>query len=185
MTRAIVLMSVLALSGCTRNAILELELELPEQPAGAPLFAVVSARTDVDFDGPWDGTSSVPVALPASCTRADELACGDRTIDPACRAVVSLVGDGADTGPLYVRVRFCVDPACAADEDASAAEHRVELERAFYVGRYTQARVCFESVPTTSNPPPELVGRCEVRCREGSGTYQCRADGSHFCESPP
>jgi hypothetical protein len=186
MTRALVVFvlasSWLALSGCTRNAILELELELPEQPGGPPLFAVVSARSDVGFDEAWEGTPVASVPLPVSCMRASELSCGDRVPDPACAAVFSLVGDGSDLGPLHVRVRFCVDPACAAAEDASATEHRVELERAFYIGRYTQARVCLEAVPSTSNPPPELIERCAVRCREGSGAYQCRSDDTHFCE---
>ena len=174
--------SLLGLGGCTRNAILELELELPAQPGGPPLFAVVSARSDVGFDQAWGDTPVASVPLPTSCVRASELSCGDRVPDPACSAVFSLVGDGSDLGPLYVRVRFCVDPACAADEDASATEHRVEVERAFYIGRYTQTRVCLEAIPSTSNPAPQIIERCAVRCREGSGAYQCRTDGTHFCE---
>lgn len=171
---------VLLLSGCTRNAIFELELELPEQPAGASLFAVVSARAGAGFDQSWDDVPSVAVALPESCVRAEELSCSDRVIDPACRAVVSVVGDGSDTDELFVRVRFCADPDCVAGE--SAPEHRLLIDRAFYLGRYTQVRTCIESLPESSDPLPEVIERCAVRCREGSGTHHCREDGSHFCE---
>ena len=154
---------VLLLSGCTRNAIFELELELPEQPPGAPLYAVISARTDLGFDHHWDGVASVAVQLPEECMRAPQLACEDRMIDPECRAVISVVGDGEESGELLVRVRFCADPSCAASGDVSAPEHRVRVERAFYLGRYTQARSCIEKLPTTSNPAPHEIERCEVR----------------------
>ena len=181
MTRSVlVLASLLALvtSGCTRNAIFELELELPPQPPGTALFAVIDASRDG-----FGFTDAEPLAIPlaAACLRPDPApACDDRTLDLGCSAVVSVVAGGALTAPLAIRVRFCEDPACAAPADASAPVHRVDVERAFYEARYTQARVCIDAVPT--DPVTETVDRCEVRCREGSATMQCRLDGTHFCE---
>lgn len=176
---------VLVSSGCTRNAIFELELVLPAQPAsGPPLFAVVSARTDVGFDQNWGEEPLEGIRLPTSCPPIEELGCDDRALDPTCSAVVSVVGDGEDVGELRLRVRFCIDSTCSAPEDANAPEHRVAVERAFYVGRYTQARVCIDDVPTTSNPPAEPIDRCEVRCRDGAAAQHCRLDGTHFCEPP-
>jgi hypothetical protein len=176
--RATLLALCLVGSGCARNAIFELELELPAQPAGPALFAVVEASRE--------GSGAIatdPVAIPlaTACARSDPApACDDRVLDPSCSAVVSVVATGGLTRPVSVRVRFCEDPTCAAPADASAATHRVEVERAFYEGHYTQARVCIDTVPVAD--VTETVPRCDVRCREGSATMQCRLDGTHFCE---
>ena len=179
--RRCVLCIVLLVSGCARNAIFELELSLPAQPAGAPLYAVVQARVDGGFEASWDDIATSP-GLPL-CPRPSEGTCEDRVLDPACASIVSIVADESELErPLYVRVRFCEDPACAASSDASAPEHRVEVERAFYRGRYTQARVCLDEVPP--EPALDLIERCDVRCREGSATSHCRLDGTHFCEPP-
>lgn len=180
--RTLLALAALAASSCARNAILELELELPASPE--PLYVVVDARSDRDFDAPWGDAALEAIPLPASCARAEPPpACGERTLDPTCSLVVSIVGGGADEArPLRVRVRFCTDPACALDPQPP--EHRVELERAFYLGRYTQARVCIDAVPTSSAPETERIERCEVRCRDGSAAQHCRLDGTHFCEAP-
>ncbi len=172
-------------SGCARNAIFELEVELPPQPAGAPpIFAVLQVRDDAGFDADW---ASVPrldgIPLNPICSRpAAPVACDQRELTPDCSAVVSVVGDGDFTRRLRVRVRFCEDPACASAGDVVAPETRVEIERAFYQGRYTQGRVCVDAVPTASSPEPLVIERCDVRCRDGEAASQCRADGSHFCE---
>lgn len=176
---------VLVSNGCTRNAIFELELTLPVQPGDSPpLFAVVSARTDVGFDQRWGEEPLEGIPLPQSCPAVEALECGDRPLDSACSETISVVGDGEDLGELRMRVRFCIDPTCSAPEDANAPEHRVAVERAFYVGRYTQARVCIDDVPATSDPPAEQIERCEVRCRDGAAAEHCRLDGTHFCEPP-
>lgn len=178
MTRRLALLLALVASGCARNAIFELELELPAQPSGPALFAVVEASRDG-----FGTTEPDPIAIPlaAACARPDPApACEDRTLDPSCSAVVSVVAGGAFTDPLAIRVRFCEDPGCAASADASAPTHLVEVERAFYEGHHTQARVCIDTVP--SAPVTETVARCDVRCRDGSATMQCRLDGTHFCE---
>lgn len=179
--RVICAIALALVSGCTRNAILELELELPASPAGARLFAVVDARSDLGFDEPWPSGALAGAPLGVACTRADPAPpCDDRVLDPACSMVVSIVGDAGDVPrPLRVRVRFCEDEGCEADADPP--EHRVEIERAFYLGRYTQARVCIDEVPAATSAP-ELIERCDVRCRDGSASMHCRLDGTHFCE---
>ncbi len=185
MTRRLALLALIALApGCTRNAILELELDLPPQPSGSALYAVVQVRSQGSFDEPWDDVPLEGLPLGTSCTRPDPpIPCHDRMLDPACSEVISIVaGEDAITEPLSVRVRFCSDPTCSAPEDAGAAEQRVEIERAFYVGHYTQARVCIDEVPAVTDPEPEVIDRCDVRCREGTSMLQCRLDGTHFCE---
>jgi hypothetical protein len=178
---ALVLALALA-TGCARNAILELELELPPAPAGQVVFAVVEARTDASFDAPFTGEPLDGFPLAPSCTRGDTPPpCGDRMLDPSCSAVVSVIGDGDDGArPLHVRVRFCQDPSCAAPADGSAPEHRASIERAFYTGRYTQARTCIDALPV--EPSLDTIERCEVRCRDGNAARHCRLDGTHFCE---
>ena len=177
MTRWVPLLA-LALLGCGRNAIFELELELPEAPAGAPLYAVVVAGLEGDEPGPaLDG-----IPLQPGCGRAEPPPpCALRTLDPACSEVVSVVSDTAPVDrPLAIRIRFCDDPGCV--DDAAPPEHRVRVERAFYEGRYTQGRVCVDAVPAEAAPEPERIERCEVRCREGTAAMSCRLDGTHFCE---
>ncbi|MEC7523531.1 MAG: hypothetical protein VYE22_26860 [Myxococcota bacterium] len=169
------LLAALALSGCARNAIFELELDLPAQPAGPALYAVVQARPVGGAD--WDTLDALP-GVPL-CARASEGPCDDRVLDPACAAVLSVVADESELDvPLEVRVRYCEDPSCATDP--AAPEHLIDVERPFYRGRYTQARVCLDDVA----PGRETLERCEVRCREGTVSSYCRLDGTHFCEPP-
>lgn len=176
------------LAGCSGNAIFELELDLPPQPAGvAPLYAVVQVRNDAAFDADWAPVERLDgIPLAPTCDRpADPPPCGERPLTLDCSAVVSVVGDSNDlTRPLNVRVRYCEDPACTAATDATAPETRVVVERALYEGRYTQGRVCVDEVPVTPAPEPIAIARCDVRCREGDAVMHCRADGTHFCEDP-
>ena len=58
--RRCVLCIALLVSGCARNAIFELELSLPAQPAGAPIYAVVQARVDGGFEASWDDVATSP-----------------------------------------------------------------------------------------------------------------------------
>lgn len=177
-----VLLSLLAL-GCARNAIFELEVELPAQPPGAPLFAFAQASEELDFGGDWSELEGAPLGpLAASCMRpATAAPCEERlALDPACSEVLSVVAGGGRTGPLRVRVRFCESARCDSAADASAPEARVTVERAFYEAAYTQGRACIDEVPAA----PQAIGiaRCDVRCREGTAVQHCRADGTHFCE---
>lgn len=188
MTRAMLLVGALLAGGCARNAIFELEVDLPPQPISvAPLFAVVQVASDRAFEADWSELERLEgIALTPTCARPlDPPPCEVRELAPDCSAVVSVVGDGDDAPrPLRVRVRFCEDASCTAARDATAPETRVEFERALYEGRYTQGRVCVDRVPSTPAPTPTVVDRCAVRCREGDAAMHCRADGTHFCEDP-
>jgi len=185
--RGVAFAALLLLGGCARNAVFELELELPARPAGGPGFAFVQIRDDAGFDADWSAIGGPPaIPLADLCGRPTPApACQDRALDPSCSAVVSVVGGDSDLArPLRIRIRFCGDPACAAPADAAAPEVDVEVERAFYTGAYTQGRVCVDELPTGPPGPPERIERCDVRCRQGDAVSQCRADGTHFCEDP-
>ncbi|MCB9596570.1 MAG: hypothetical protein H6719_27850 [Sandaracinaceae bacterium] len=186
MTR--LLLAMLLLSGCARNGIFELEVDLPPQPPTvAPLFAVVQVSNSLAFDADWTSLERIDgLALRPTCARPlVPPACDVRSLAPDCSEVVSVVGEGDDLArPLRVRVRFCEDAGCTAARDVTAPEARVEFERALYAGHYTQGRVCVDAVPTTPTPTPTIVDRCEVRCRDGEAAMHCRADGTHFCEDP-
>lgn len=185
MRPAIAILLALLAAGCARNAIFELELELPAAPPGEDLFVLAQASDVLAFDDDWSGVEGVQLGpLAASCTRADPPpVCEDRQVlDPECSATVSVVSGGDAAEPLRLRVRFCRSSGCELPEDAAAPEARVTVERAFYQGRYTQARLCLDEVPP--GPLDVDVARCDVRCREGTAAMQCRADGTHFCEDP-
>lgn len=165
----------IALLGCARNGVLELELELPP----GDLVAVVQARSGEGFAEPWPSEPAPSFALASSCSRpAEPPRCDERVLDPSCSTIVSIVGDDDEIeAPLAVRIRFCTDETCS---DPDPVEHRVEIERAFYVGRYTQARVCVDEIPSATTT--ESIERCAVRCRDGLTSMHCRLDGTHFCE---
>ena len=156
--------------GCAPSAIFELELELPAAAPGAR-YVVVSATAE--------GQSvalSPALELASGCGRPNPApACDDRTLDPVCSVVVSVVSDEAPS-ELEVEVMFCETPDCAG----GGVSHRVEVERPFYPGRYTQGRVCVDQAPRL--PTSETLARCDVRCREGTARESCRLDGTHFCE---
>ncbi|MBX3269732.1 MAG: hypothetical protein KF729_05705 [Sandaracinaceae bacterium] len=186
--RRLALALALATCGCARNAVFELELDLPPQPVSVvPLFVVIQVANDRGFDEDWAPLERLDgVALRATCARPlRPPACEVRELAPDCSMVVSVLGDEDDFArPLRVRARFCEDDACTSARDALAPEARVELERVFYRGRYTQARVCVDTVPISPAPEPTRIERCDVRCRDGDAVMHCRADGTHFCEAP-
>ncbi|MGE0784142.1 MAG: hypothetical protein AB7S26_00540 [Sandaracinaceae bacterium] len=187
MTRSRLLLAVLAsvlAMGCARNAIFELELDLP--PGGAARFVRVTASESLSFSDDW---SDVPELvelgpLPPSCARPDPSpVCEERAeIDADCGAIISVVSGSSSQGILRLRARFCASQGCTSPADASAPEARITVERAFYQGRYTDARVCFDETPAAD--VDVTIARCDVRCREGTAAMWCRADGTHFCEDP-
>ena len=185
--RACWLTLLLLVSGCARNAVFELELDLPPEPASAgPLFAVLQVRTDADFGADWTAVPQLEgIPLRPTCARpVVPPPCDSRELAADCSTVVSIVGEGDDLErPLFARVRFCGDPSCSA-EGEGAAQTRIEVERALYRGRFTQGRVCIDELPTSPSPEPVRIERCDVRCRDGEAISHCRADGTHFCDSP-
>ncbi|MFK7985575.1 MAG: hypothetical protein AB8I08_06050 [Sandaracinaceae bacterium] len=163
-------LAVAALQACAPSAIFELELDLPPAAPGAR-YVVVTAISD------GQAFALAPaVELAPRCGRPDPApVCALRTLDPDCSAVVSVVSDEAPAA-LTVELVFCDAPDCAV----AGVTHRVEVERPFYPGRYTQGRVCVDRAPETETA--QRIERCEVRCREGTSRESCRLDGTHFCE---
>ncbi len=155
--------------GCAQNAILELTLDLPAQPTGAPLLVQVQARTAerVDFDESWAGTEPV-----------SGLALAD---DPSTRTV-SIVGGEDLTRELGIRIRFCREAECTGLGDDRAPEARFLVERAFYLGHRTRLRLEIPEVPSAP-PSPTTIARCRVEgCLAGTTSTYCSLDGRHFCD---
>ncbi len=180
----VALLAAPALGGCARNAVLELELDLPRNfgpdvPGRYAVVRVVSGA--VPFDQDWQGDDALP-AFPLS------------TIQGSVQHV-SLDGSSEVEGaPVRVKVRFCADPGCAALGDDAAPEVRLQIDRAFYAGKrtsYTWSIACIPNVAGQTDTPacatPQRaetdVTKCEVAgCRTGVTRSYCVGD-QHFCES--
>lgn len=161
--RAVPSLALLALvAGCTRNARLELAVELPasERLAAAELLVLSDPP---DFEGAaWATARREPL---------DEV--GDT-------ALVHILAEGdAIERPLGLRVRLCPTDACAGD----SPEVAVRVERAFYRGALTWLTVAIAEVPDGRAAPLD-VERCAVGgCLHGDEVEDfCRLDGTHYCE---
>ena len=160
---SIAALAALTLLGCaTRNARLDLAIELPTSSEFE--YVELVARADpTSFDEPaWDG---------APAERLTEL--GDT-------ARVQILAEQAIEAPLGLRLRFCRAEPCAI----VSPELRVRFERAFYVAEVTSYTLEVSEVPTgVTGPLP--VGACAVAgCLEEGDADYCRLDGSHYCEAP-
>ncbi len=165
----------LVLTGCAENAVLEVELTLPAQPAtGAPLFAYVQARSAdvVSFDEAWAGTDAID----------------GRALETAVSMLpFSVVAGGASfTRQLGVRIRFCASRDCTGLGDDRAPEVRYRIQRAFYQGHRTRVALVIDAVPA---PPPPIgapitdIDKCDVEgCTTGTTSTYCFMNGHHFCE---
>ena len=172
-TSAWCLMGVaLAASGCAQNAVLEVELSMPANPAGEPpRFAYVQAQSSdtVSFDETWAGRDLLGVPLGS---------------EPTTDAI-SLVTDDAAVMPraIGLRVRFCVTEDCTGLGDDRAPEARFRIERGFYQGRFTRLELVIDALPVPGTPTRRDLGRCEVEgCTVGSTSDFCTTSGAHFCE---
>jgi hypothetical protein len=172
-TRFLAVALVVLLSACAENAVLEVELTLPAQPTGAPLFAYVQVRSAdvVSFDEAWAGTDAVE---------------GRALEDMESVLPFSVVAGGASfTRQLGVRVRFCVSRDCTGLGDDRAPEVRYRLERAFYQGQRTRIALMIDTLPPPTPPAPAImeIDKCSVEgCAMGSTTTYCFLNGHHFCE---
>ncbi len=158
-------------SGCTDNAVLELEVDLPANTTGTDLYAFIQVRTDeLGFDVPWSGADPVDGFL---------LSPTERSTQP-----ISIVADAADfERDVRVRATFCSAPRCDGFGDDRAAESRLEIEHPFYSLSRTNVMWRIETVPAMTDPAPVFVERCSVAgCRDGTTSDHCRMDGTHFCE---
>jgi hypothetical protein len=165
-------MAVVVLGGCAKNAILELELQLPAEPetSDGELFALTQVRRadEFPFAAEWradQDPAGVPLG-PEPVTDQLSVETEDETVD------------------LHVRIRFCGDPRCTSLDDALAPELWLRIEQPFYIGQRTFWEFDVPAVPEGQPAEPVEVDKCEIRgCVEGdtSSSY-CRLDGTHVCE---
>lgn len=173
------LLALLALTGCARNAFLELEIALPENRWADERYAVVQVVAgEVPFEQEWAGGDPIPAVKLATTQTSTH---------------VSIEGtEDTETKPIRVKVKFCKSPQCSALNDDNAPQVRLQLDRAFYVGQrtsYTWKVACLPNVVGQTDPPPvcdapqtTTVPKCKVAgCRSGVTTEYC-AGGKHFCE---
>lgn len=198
-------------AGCTENAILEVEMDLPYDGAQERRFAVVQAvdgERFPSFDEPWFAqTESFDLADREACAR-------EPSTTPSCNVRFHVATDRAPLRALHVRIRFCESPACATDEPDLVPELRYHIERPLHRGQVTRwtpsagpfvaprdvARVPARQ-PVARAPVELVVCACEIAgCWEGEAPPDeygyCRApeDGRapclpeaplrHACEAP-
>lgn len=192
---ALVCCVALSVSGCVQNAVLEIEVELPERPVGEGAACVLPADCDVAAGLACVEGSCAPRAFVQIQPRdaADnpfeddwvggdletvELLAGERIID-----MVSVVTTNVDAD-VNVKVRFCTTRTCSALEDAMAPERRFQLQHPFYVGERTLWVADIPDVPASFDSVPTVIDRCDIRGCVGGGdlTDYCRLDGRHVCE---
>ena len=158
--------------GCARNAVLEIDFDLPPAPVGR--YAVVQFENqDAEFTAAWLRTGAYP-GTPLGAERQS--------------VTYSVISETMDAR-VRVKVNFCTTPDCTAIDDAPDRVPAVwfEIERAFYVGRHTRWHVTIPTAPI--DPPDEAIEieRCTiagcVQAPESTESY-CRFDGTHFCEPP-
>lgn len=166
MKRSVIALA-LVVGGCADNAILELELTLPSVTVACGA-----------------GSAAVEARIPreGGCFFDQEWLDGDRAVLPIDTSEstheISVVATGEDvTRTLCVRVRGCRADECPPPEITVGARADIEIERAFYLGRYTELALgpidlCASS--TTIVPP------CEVRCEAPAPS--CDPSAPHPCE---
>ena len=167
------------LSGCAENAILELTLELP------PAADVGRAdATHVVVDVATDGSEEVPPDSAFPLSGAFRAAAADAPN----RVPVSLVAGGERLeAPLWVRVRYCGAPDCAAIGDDAPPTAYVRIDRPFWLGQVSEATAALPG--PWDDPEVARLAKCDVRAcadpRFTSGEPTCTGDGRHWCEGIP
>lgn len=156
--------------GCARNAVLEVDLDLPPGPTNR--YAVVQFESqDAEFTSSWGRTDSWP---------------GEQLTTERQSVVYSVMTESIDS-EVRIKVNFCTSPDCSALDDAPDRVPAVwyELEHPFYLGQHTRWHVTIDAPPI--DPPDEatMIDRCEISgcisAPDSTESY-CRLDGTHFCE---
>jgi len=160
---------VVVLGGCVeRVAVLEIDLDLPEAPAGETYYALPQARAD-SFE--WNELWAPPDLLPVP------LVAGVRTTDR-----FSIVSSETDVD-LLLKIRFCPTEACAGD--GLAPERWFRLEHPFYPRVTTSWSGRIDAIPTASDTEATLIDRCAIAgCLRGETSNYCRG-GVHACQPAP
>jgi len=155
--------------GCTRDGILEVEVELPAGPTDR--YAVVQFETgEVPFDAVW--------------ARADEYP-GTQLGAPQTVAY-SVIGE-SDSTVIRMKVSFCTTPDCSGLDDAPDRVPALwyEFPRALYIGERTRWTALIDTLPADPPDAPTEIDRCEIEgCIDApdSTTTFCRLSGEHYCE---
>jgi hypothetical protein len=168
--------SLVPLAGCTLNAVLEIELLVPEAnaltvspaPAGESLYLVAQVRdssfafTSTRPDGSetattWDQTNVDPPG-----TRIP--------LDEPLTERISVVSTDEDTD-LHLRVRICGDAVCPNEV---GAELWFALDHPFYVGERTR---WFTSIP-------ELIDRIPSTAADVEEVWKCAIEGCYGMAYP-
>ncbi len=187
MTARALVLAALALGGCARNAVLELELELP-RAEGEVAYALVELSPD--------DLGADPFAVQWATEPLDAIPLG---AVPATADASIVAGDYR--GDALARIRFCRSADCldlAAPRDPQA-EVRYRIERPLYTGARTTVALRVLGIPAAGATPPAgcatepagqptwscTVERCAVAgCIFGDpvADYCDGDDGPHFCE---
>lgn len=181
----LVMTGALLLAGCGQNAFLELEIDLPPNAFAMKGDRYANVRIvsgQVPFDQDWQ----IDTPLPAP------------KLDPSAPTKLPISVEGSsssETVPVRVKVRFCKSADCTMIGDDQAPEVRLEIERAFYLGKrtsYTWTIGCVPNVAGQTDAPPACdvpqdtattVPKCKVAgCRTGSPTSGYCVGDKHFCE---
>ncbi|MFK8001828.1 MAG: hypothetical protein AB8H86_19690 [Polyangiales bacterium] len=168
------LTTVLAV-GCVDNSILELEIDLPPQPAevSEQVYAFVQIRSSrmSSFATDWLSAGEDPDGFALGPERATQ--------------TISVVAEPRDYDEdLLLRVVYCVSPRCSSLGDDTAGERRLVIEHPFYDGQRTRVRWSVGDYTPVVIPEEETVGVCQVEgCRAGDGLadYCYVRTQDHFC----
>lgn len=159
-------------AGCARNAVLEVELTVPGQPATGPArYAVAQFEAAPQpFEADWRGSNDHP----------------GRPLDGGPQTLAySVVSEDAST-VVQMKVLFCTTPDCSALEDAPDRVPSLwyRLERSLYIGERTRWDVTVDAVPQDPASDVIEVDKCAVEgCIRATGeTSFCRLSGEHYCE---
>lgn len=176
-------LSLALLQGCARNAVFEIEMQLPA--AGERPIPTAPPITHVKIQiqpGPsvwgdlWAVTASETVG-PIALT------------DSAQTIHIDVEGDGDHLNqPVDVRILYCSSESCGT----TVSERWFEFEQAFYKGKSTNYRMAAELTTMglensdTEGTEPRLIEKCEVAgCVETNGEFlmdYCPSSGVHWCE---
>lgn len=176
-------LSLALLQGCAKNAIFEIEMQLPatgQQPVptlGPIMYVKLQIQPGPSVWGDlWAVTASETVG-PIALT------------DSAQTITVDIEGDGDHLDqPVDVRILYCSSESCAT----TVSERWLEFEHPFFQGKSTYYRVPAEQTTTglerndADGTDPMVVEKCEVAgCVETNGEFlmdYCPSSGVHWCE---
>lgn len=172
--RTALLLSMLLLASCARNAIFDLDVVIPSQAATAEhAFALIEVADGVsDFDQD-----------PFAITEVQSVALGDATTVP-----FSVVTSDASL-EVRVRVRYCSTADCTGTDNDIMVHpgHRYSIPRAFYIGHVTTHTIRVPPATAAESTMVNVVPRCLVGgCIPVSeGVSSCRDTTDIFNETQP